>query len=202
LIQGFEYPTEPHRRRHGPVGYTNYESYRPWLRDEFLYRCVYCLLREKWNSDDVAFNIDHFLPVAVAPDLSCEYTNLLYACSRCNRAKSDIVGIADPCKVAYGDCLAVRKTGMIETLYKQGIKIADSLALNMESRVDARYRWIRLLEGLRALMPNYYLEYMGFPTVLDDLRPPRLRPPSNNIPDSVNNCFFVQREERRIASTY
>jgi hypothetical protein len=202
LIQGFEYPTEPHQRRYGPAGYTNYESYRPWLRDEFLYRCVYCLNREKWCSDDVAFNIDHFLPVAIAPDLSCEYANLLYACGRCNRAKSDIVGIADPCQFAYGDCLVVTKAGLIEPLNKQGIKIADSLALNMKTRVEARCRWIRVLAGLRALMPDHYREYMEFPTVLDDLRPPRLRPPFNSIPDSVNDCFFVQREENRIASTY
>lgn len=202
MIQGFEYPTEPHERRHGPAGYTNYERYRPWLRDEFLYRCVYCLNRERWCSDAIAFNIDHFLPVSVAPDLSCEYTNLLYACARCNLAKSDIVGIADPCQVAYGDCLVVRETGVIEPLNKQGIKIADAMALNMKTRVEARCRWIRVLEGLCASMPDEYREFMGFPMVLDDLRPPRCRPPSNRIPDSVNDCFFVQREENRIASTY
>lgn len=91
---------------------------------------------------------------------------------------------------------------MIEPLNKQGIKIADSLALNMKPRVEARCRWIRVLEGLRSSMPDEYREYMGFPTVLDDLRPPRLRPPFNSIPDSVKDCFFVQREENRIASTY
>ena len=73
-MEGFNYPTKPHQRRHGPTGYGDYESYRPWLRDEFLFRCVYCLNREKWYSDDVAFNIDHFLPVAVAPDMECDYS--------------------------------------------------------------------------------------------------------------------------------
>ena len=43
----FEYPSSPHRRRHGPLGYADYASFRPWLRDEFSFRCVYCLLRER-----------------------------------------------------------------------------------------------------------------------------------------------------------
>lgn len=30
----FDYPPEPHIRRHGPRGYSDYGSYRPWLRDE------------------------------------------------------------------------------------------------------------------------------------------------------------------------
>lgn len=201
-MEGFDYPAAPHQRRHAPAGYTHYESYRPWLRDEFLFRCVYCLNREKWYSDDVAFNIDHFLPVAVAPDLSCKYSNLLYACARCNRAKSDIVGIPDPCQVAYGDCLTVMPTGFIEPLNKQGVKIAESLALNMPTRVEARCRWMQVLAGLKISDPSVYHEYMGFPSVLDDLRPPHLRPPSNNLPDSVHDCFFAQREEGRIAASY
>lgn len=45
----FNYPDAPHRRRHGPRGYADYASYRPWLRDEFTFRCVYCLLREQWG---------------------------------------------------------------------------------------------------------------------------------------------------------
>ncbi len=36
----FIYPARPHTRRHGPQGYAGYASYRPWLRDEFSFRCV------------------------------------------------------------------------------------------------------------------------------------------------------------------
>lgn len=45
----FEYPSAPLVRRHGPVGYLDYSSFRPWLRDEFGFRCVYCLRREQWE---------------------------------------------------------------------------------------------------------------------------------------------------------
>lgn len=37
------YPANSHERRHGPLGYVDYKSYKPWLRDEFTFRCVYCL---------------------------------------------------------------------------------------------------------------------------------------------------------------
>ena len=45
----FMYPGQSHVRRHGPAGYADYKRYRPWLRDEFTFRCVYCLKRERWG---------------------------------------------------------------------------------------------------------------------------------------------------------
>lgn len=39
----FTYPRRPHVRRHGPRGYRAYQSYKPWLRDAFEFRWVYCL---------------------------------------------------------------------------------------------------------------------------------------------------------------
>jgi hypothetical protein len=51
----FDYPVGTHVRRHGPQGYLDYKHYKPWLRDEFSFRCVYCLCRETWFPDgDVA----------------------------------------------------------------------------------------------------------------------------------------------------
>ena len=44
----FTYPVTPHVRRHGPSGYANHAEFRQWLRDEFAFSCVYCLLREVW----------------------------------------------------------------------------------------------------------------------------------------------------------
>ena len=65
---GFEYPNLPHVRRHGPVGYKEYGSFRDWLRDEFTFRCVYCLHREQWCSRGATFHIDHFIPVTADPN--------------------------------------------------------------------------------------------------------------------------------------
>jgi hypothetical protein len=50
----FDYPSLPHARRHGPQGYADYKHYKPWLRDEFSFRCVYCLCRETWLPDGAA----------------------------------------------------------------------------------------------------------------------------------------------------
>ena len=74
----FRYPTSPHKRQHGPQGYTNYESYKPWLRDEFSFRCVYCLVRERhYPNREAAFGVDHLIPQRVAPELALHYDNLL-----------------------------------------------------------------------------------------------------------------------------
>src|SRR5256886_670294 len=73
----FHYPPTPHVHRHGPRGYADYASYRPWLRDEFCFRCVYCLLREQWGRVRALYAIDHFLPVALHPAKVTDYDNLL-----------------------------------------------------------------------------------------------------------------------------
>src|SRR6202011_911332 len=83
----FTYPDSPHLRRHGPCGYADYESYRPWLRDEFAFRCVYCLTREGWGPFIGMYAIDHFVPVVMRPDWALEYKNLLYCCVSCNLSK-------------------------------------------------------------------------------------------------------------------
>ncbi len=56
----FDYPEIPHERRHGPTGYADHITYRPWLRDEFTFRCVYCLLREQWGRVMSEFDVEHF----------------------------------------------------------------------------------------------------------------------------------------------
>src|SRR5260370_17565036 len=83
----FQYPIAPHARRHGPRGYPDYSRFRPWLRDEFSYRCVYCLRREQWELSRGIFHIDLFVPAAIDPGLGTDYDNLLYVCASCNFAK-------------------------------------------------------------------------------------------------------------------
>jgi hypothetical protein len=67
-MDAFVYPSEPHMRRHGPQGYAKISSFRPWLRDEFSFRSVYCLLREQWSLVPGMFGIDHFLPTVFHAD--------------------------------------------------------------------------------------------------------------------------------------
>ena len=60
----FDYSERQEERRHGPANDAASESYRPWLRDEFDFRCVYCLKRETWGQITSEFELDHFEPQA------------------------------------------------------------------------------------------------------------------------------------------
>ncbi len=108
----FTYPSAPLVRRHGPVGYLDYASFRPWLRDEFSFRCVYCLRRERWEPDLGVFEIDHFAPVSVSPELRVTYQNLIYSCTACNAAKRNQV-LPDPAIVFLSTSLLVEPDGRL-----------------------------------------------------------------------------------------
>jgi hypothetical protein len=108
----FTYPAEKHVRRHGPQGYRDLESYRPWLRDEFSFRCVYCLIREQWGRTQGMFDIDHFVPIALDPTGALLYDNLLYACATCNAAKGK-QRIHDPCQVLLAGNVYVEEDGKL-----------------------------------------------------------------------------------------
>jgi hypothetical protein len=198
-VIGFEYPTAPHSRRHGPAGYTNYTSYRDWLRDEFSFRCVYCLHREQWDDRAATFHIDHLIPATEDPSGECRYSNLLYACATCNEAKRAVLGVPDPCAVGFHDCLRILNDGHIKALNPHGEKLRQVLRLDSERNVRDRSKWMRTIEALRAKEPKLYREYMGFPEDLPDLRTKRV---PNTKPDGAVNCYFALRERGELPATY
>lgn len=199
-MTGFEYPVTPHVRRHGPAGYKDYLSYRDWLRDEFDFRCVYCLHREQWNNSGGTFHVEHFLPTSANPDGECQYTNLLYACATCNEIEGAVLGLPNPCLVGFGECLRVAADGRVEALNSAGEKLKQVLRLDTEKNVRNRYRWIRVLEALRTKEPELYQEYMGYPEDLPDLRTKRV--PENTKPEGVVSCYFVLRQRGKLPVKY
>jgi hypothetical protein len=108
----FNYPESQKERVHGPAGYVSYESFRPWLRDEFTFRCVYCLKRESWGQVTGEFELDHFEPQSLAPLLTFDYLNLVYACRRCNSVKLD-QQVADPLTLLSSDAVAILPDGVL-----------------------------------------------------------------------------------------
>ena len=59
-IEPYSLPPGPYTRRHGPSGYLDYGRYKIWLRDEFQFRCVFCMHREKWERRGWRiFHVDH-----------------------------------------------------------------------------------------------------------------------------------------------
>ncbi len=135
--QPFAYPSERHLRRHGPRGYADSQHFKPWLRDEFQFRCVYCLIRERWHPDgDSGFSVEHLRPRSRSPELVAEYDNLFYACCRCNAAKQDLEGILNPATEPLASHLLVSSEGAIH-----GLTEAGSMKRCQEPFIDESGAW-------------------------------------------------------------
>lgn len=195
----YSYPATPHERKHGPSGWSDYRRYRPWLRDEFRFRCVYCLERERWRDMRVAMPVDHFVPQARAPHLKKTYENLLYLCPSCNTLKQDDL-LPDPCAVALGRCLRVQRDGRTEALSLEGERIVEVLELDDQRIVSHRRRIIGAILSLTAVKPDELTLWLGYPEDLPDLSTPA--PPANSKPDGVKDCFFAQRKRGELGPYY
>jgi hypothetical protein len=161
----FQYPLQVHLRRHGPLGYLNYQSFKPWLRDEFQFRCVYCLWRERWHAvGEDTFGVDHLQPRAEAPNRICDYDNLVYACCRCNSVKIDARRVLDPCEEPFGDHLEVSPDGAIQGLTLRGRELIETCQLARPRIIEARRRLLILFHILHesndprsaALLAHYF----------------------------------------------
>lgn len=196
----FDYPAGPHIRRHGPAGYASVESFRPWLRDEFTFRCVYCLRREKWEPGQTSFEVDHWQPVSVEPALTLSYDNLLYTCSVCNSVKSDRK-LPDPGRALLAGGLTIHPDGRIIGETADARKIIRVLGLNDDEFVLYRARWIKIAALAMKHDPELFRQLMGFPDDLPDLK--RLRPPGGNVRlNGVEQSYFRRRERGELADTY
>ena len=194
----FAYPTEPHCRRHGPGGYINYQSYRPWLEDEFVFRCIYCLKRMVWAPTDV-WSVDHIIPQNKAKALACVYDNLVLACQCCNRMKSN-QRVPDPGLVVYGQCLRVSCDGAIVPLNRVGSRLLRALRLNEPRYQRWRSQRMRELRALARCDPEGYEQVMGFPTNLPDLSV--LRVESNSRPEGIKDSWLAKRRRGELPKVY
>ncbi len=196
----FEYPPSPHVRRHGPQGYTDYASYRPWLRDEFSFRCVYCLLREQWGRVRGIYAIDHFLAVAHHPDSVTDYDNLLYACATCNTAKGDR-SVPDPLAVLTSPAVRVAEDGSLHTDNREAARLIELLGLDSAPSAEFRMLWIGIVSLAARHDRELYRRLMGYPEDLPDLR--RLQPPSGNTrPEGLGRSAHAQKERGDLPATY
>ena len=196
----FDYPHTPHIRRHWPSGYDTPESYREWLRDEFCFRCVFCLRREQWGPRTAAFHVEHLVPIKAVPELACEYGNLLYACARCNSVKNDRLGVPDPTQFAFGACVQVRPNGEIETLNQAGERLVDLLALDRVDLVQYRKMLLDMLPILSRTKRAAYIDWMRFPDDLPDLS--RKQAPGNSRPQGIAESWFARRARGERLETY
>lgn len=198
-VTAYEYPPVPHVRRHGPFGYTDYCSYRDWLRDDFAFRCVFCLYRETWGPTRGRFHIDHHEPQSQAPLRVCDYDNLLYVCGACNSAKRDLV-VPNPCEVSFADCLRVLPTGKIEALNETGEELQELLSLNEPSAVEWRGKLLTVLQRFIEMAPEEYLEWVRFPSQLPDLS--NREPKGNTRPGGVNDSWYAKKMRGELPAEY
>jgi hypothetical protein len=197
---GFDYPARPLSRIHGPEGYTGYDSYRPWLRDEFSFRCVYCLGREQWGHVTGEFALDHFVPQKSSPALATTYDNLVYSCTRCNLAKSD-QAVSDPSAELTVGALQVQPDGKLEGFSTNAKSLILKLDLNAPKMVEWRLLWIRIIALAADRDRTLWLRIMGFPSDLPSLV--RLRPPGGNSrPDGVAKCHFARAARGELPASY
>jgi hypothetical protein len=204
-VSPFRYPTSRHIRRHGPVGYSSYAQFRPWLRDEFCFRCAYCLRREVWAFQDSDFELDHDVAKSLAPELCCEYTNLVYACHNCNKRKGK-KRLPSPSAVAYGACMEVsmagNTVGEIRALNDNGVRLIDELSLDGTKITATRRTYIGTIRSLEKHDRPLFLVWMGFPQELPDLRNVRPQPISNSLSEGIEQSWFERKQRNDLPVIY
>lgn len=77
------------QRQKEPFSTRDYTQFRSHVRDDFRKQCAYCLIHEFLGHGAASYELDHFRPKSKFPDLLCVFTNLFYACHRCNNVKRD-----------------------------------------------------------------------------------------------------------------
>jgi hypothetical protein len=142
-----------------PRTYSDYTTYRPFLRRDFRNRCAYCLRHEYHLGGEANCNIDHHRPVKGPygrPDLINVYSNLYWSCAECNQNKGDIwpdpeeeaggFRFIDPCNPEddHDLHLQVHTDGTMEPLTPAGQYTFDNLKLWCDQLTFFRARCYRL----------------------------------------------------------
>ena len=141
-IPPFWYPTKKHQRTETPPVYANYRNYKPYLKDEFSGRCVYCRKADS-DQDSGSFHVEHYKPKLMFSDLVNVYSNLFYACASCNRFKGKYWSaeqskqVLNPCDHVMSQHL-VFESELVEKRSSQGGFNIELLRLNNAETVSYR----------------------------------------------------------------
>jgi HNH endonuclease len=128
-------------RNQSPPDLDDYTKYRPFLRTDFRFVCAYCERSELFLGGQEFFEIDHFRPVHKFPERKVRYSNLYYACAKCNRHKGTTwpsLGLAergfrfaDPCEEdMYVTHLEEEPDGTLHARTRAGDYTCEHIRLN------------------------------------------------------------------------
>lgn len=145
------------------------------------------------------FQIDHFVPQKLRPDLDADYDNLLYLCSACNNLKG-AAQLPDPAHVALADCLRFHRDGTVEALNSDGEVIVEKLQLDDDRLVEMRRRKIGIISSLAAHNWPLFVEEMRFPIDIPDFT--KDPPPSNTRPEGVATSWHERLSAGTLPEIY
>ena len=134
-------------RRSDPKSVSDYHQYKDDLREDFKCRCGYCNDHDYFRTTD--YQIDHFVPRTQMKRIELtDYSNLVYSCRSCNRAKSNkwptgdenmanngSEGFIDPCDKAFDEQFSRNERG--EVIPKTQLGIWMWKALNFGNPVHS-----------------------------------------------------------------
>lgn len=139
-------------RKQRPPDLIDYRKYKRYLRLDFERRCAYCHIPELRYGTPGNYAVDHFRPKS-KPEfrrLTCQYSNLFYACRDCNLYKgSTWPGIAlrrrgahflDPCRVDLSRQWDVAEDGALIPNNVAAAYMIDQLRLNRPFLLKFRRR--------------------------------------------------------------
>lgn len=192
-------------RRHGPRGYSDYRGYKPWLRDEFDFRCIYCLTRERWERHPkAAFSVEHLTPKSIAPQSSTDYSNLAYACTTCNSLRQATPLPLDMRKESIGQHLRLDGDGRYVAKSAVGEALIDLLTLNCKSLVEHRrktlFAWGRAMGEYPGATGTDFDQFR-YPDDLPDLSQ-CIAPEGNDRPEGIVLSAFARRSRGNLSEFY
>jgi HNH endonuclease len=141
ILESLLFPKEVHTRSPDPGPYAHFSSYKPHLQTEFRRKCVYCRASDGPIGVGV-FGVDHYLPKSKFPLLAHTWSNLFYACYRCNTLKSSFVStpelfLPNSCEHRMAEHLQYEGVDVV-TFTEHGDCMAELLRLREEDRRKRR----------------------------------------------------------------
>jgi hypothetical protein len=152
----FNYPKTAHKRTLKPKQYKRYQTYKRFLRHEFVRVCVYCRQPDT-SAPNLNYGVDHYRPKAVKrfSHLVANYSNLYYCCGNCNSYKNSYWPqdeskgpfIVNPCDFDMAKHLRFdSQTGRVEPQTRDGQYTEELLLLNSPDVVEYRKSTLRLVD--------------------------------------------------------
>jgi len=136
------------RRNRPSEIFVDYRRYKPYLRRDFEYQCIFCTIHEVEWGGYLHFHVEHYRPKSRFPHLINDYDNLLYSCDVCNRYKgddwpsdnpvSDGCGYLDPCEYDFDEHFSYLPDGTVCGLSPVANYMIERLHLNRNQIVRVR----------------------------------------------------------------